>query len=43
MWKTIDFGPNYEVSDLGEVRSKKTKTLKSLRFDRGGYLRVTLS
>lgn len=42
MWKTIDFEPNYEVSDLGEVRSKKTKTLKGLRFDRGGYLRVTL-
>ena len=42
MWKTIDFEPNYEVSDLGEVRNKKTKAVKGLRFDRGGYLRVTL-
>lgn len=42
MWKSICFEPNYEVSDLGEVRSKSTKKVKSLRFDRGGYLRVTL-
>lgn len=42
MWKTIDFEPNYEVSTLGEVRSSKTKLVKSLRSCRGGYLRVTL-
>lgn len=42
MWKTIDFEPNYEVSCEGEVRNKKTKKVKNLRFDRGGYLRVTL-
>lgn len=42
MWKTIDVEPNYEVSDLGEVRNKSTKQIKSLRLDRNGYLRVTL-
>lgn len=42
MWKTIDFEPNYEVSSLGEVRNKVTKAVKGLRYDRGGYLRVTL-
>ena len=42
MWKTIYLEPEYEVSDLGEVRNKTTKVVKKLRFDRGGYLRVTL-
>ena len=42
MWKTIDLEPNYEISDLGEVRNKFTKKVKSLRVDRGGYSRVTL-
>lgn len=42
MWKTIDFEPNYEVSSFGEVRNKFTKVVKKLRYDRGGYLRVTL-
>ena len=42
MWKTIDFEPNYEVSCLGEVRNKVTKKVKSLRYGRNGYLRVTL-
>lgn len=42
MWKTIPFETEYEVSIRGEVRNKTTKHVKSLRFSRGGYLRVTL-
>lgn len=42
MWKTIPFELEYEVSNTGEVRNKTTKHIKSLRFSRGGYLRVTL-
>ena len=42
MWKTIEFEPNYEVSIFGEVRSKITNHVKSLRLNKGGYSRVTL-
>ena len=42
MWKTIEFEPNYEVSVFGEVRSKITGRVKSLRLNRQGYSRVTL-
>jgi len=42
MWKTIHFESEYEVSNKGEVRNKKTKHVKSLRLSRNGYLRVTL-
>lgn len=42
VWITIDEEINYEVSDEGQVRNKETKHVKSLRFDRYGYLRVTL-
>lgn len=42
MWKTIQFEPNYEVSKLGEVRSKITGRIKSLRLNAQGYSRVTL-
>ena len=42
MWKTIEFEPNYEVSVFGEVRSKITGHVKSLRLNRQGYSRVTL-
>lgn len=42
MWKVIQNEPMYEVSDRGEVRSKVTKRLKSLRISKRGYLRVTL-
>lgn len=45
VWKKIKYYPNYEVSDLGNVRrilkSGKTKTLKSV--DNGnGYMRLNL-
>ena len=42
MWKTIQFEPNYEVSDLGEIRNKLTLQVKSLRLNKQGYSRVTL-
>jgi hypothetical protein len=42
IWLTIPFEDQYEVSDLGRVRNKQTKHIKSLRYNKGGYLRVTL-
>lgn len=42
MWKIIPFEPNYEVSNLGEIRNVQTKQIKKLRLERNGYLRVTL-
>ena len=42
MWKTIQCEPNYEVSDLGEIRNKLTLQVKSLRLNNQGYSRVTL-
>ena len=29
MWKTVHLEPEYEVSDLGEVRNKTTKVVKN--------------
>lgn len=45
VWKKIKYYPNYEVSDLGNVRrilkSGKTKTLKSVD-NWNGYMRLNL-
>lgn len=41
-WKIIPFEDNYEVSDKGNVRNRFSGHLKSLRYDKYGYLRVTL-
>lgn len=41
-WKTISYEDAYEVSNEGRVRNKSSKHIKSLRFDRYGYVRVTL-
>ena len=41
-WKTISDEDAYEVSSEGKVRNKSSKHIKSLRFDKYGYLRVTL-
>lgn len=42
IWKTIPFEDSYEVSSKGQVRNIETKHIKSLRFNRSGYTRVTL-
>ena len=41
-YKVIPFEDNYEVSDKGNVRNINTQHVKSLRYDKYGYLRVTL-
>lgn len=41
-YKIIPFEDQYEVSSEGNVRNINTKHVKSLRYDRYGYLRVTL-
>jgi|SRR5690606_9235281 len=43
-WKdVVGYEENYEVSNLGNIRNKKTGRLMSQRLDAYGYLRVTLS
>ena len=41
-WKDIADFDNYEVSDLGRVRNKKTKRILRLVKDSGGYVQVNL-
>lgn len=42
MWKEIHEEQSYEINEIGEVRNKKTKHIKSTRLDKYGYKRVTL-
>ena len=42
LWKVIPFESNYEVSTYGRVRNTSTQQIKSQRFDKYGYKRVTL-
>ena len=42
MWKTIEGFENYEVSDNGKVRSKKTGRVLKNSVAPNGYLRVNL-
>lgn len=42
IWKIIPHEQGYEVSSLGRIRNRITLKIKSLRFDRYGYKRVTL-
>lgn len=42
MWKTINTNPDYEVSEDGQVRNKKTKFILKGIEDKDGYLRVHL-
>ena len=42
MWKQIEDFPNYEVSDLGEVRNIKLDMIMSLHDNGVGYLQVKL-
>ena len=41
-WKIIQKETNYEISSLGNVRNIETQHIKSNRFDKDGYPRVTL-
>ena len=41
-WKICPEYPNYEVSNLGEVRNTKTKKVLSKHQDKDGYFRVGL-
>lgn len=41
-FKVIPFEDNYEVSNKGRVRNRNTLLVKSLRYNKCGYLRVTL-
>lgn len=41
-WKQISYAPNYEVSDLGNVRSLKTKKLLSQKTKKNGYKELCL-
>lgn len=41
-WKIIDFANNYEVSNTGFVRNKKTKYILKGRETLNGYLQVSL-
>lgn len=42
IWKDIDGFPNYEVSNLGRVRNKKTGHIRKLSTDVVGYKSTTL-
>lgn len=41
-WKQIDNFSNYEVSNKGNVRNKKTGKILSQRYDRDGYCHIGL-
>lgn len=41
-WKVIENHPNYEVSNMGEVRNRRTGKLLQPYDDGHGYLRVKL-
>jgi hypothetical protein len=42
IWKTIE-GHNYEVSNFGRIRNKKTKRISKLEIHDGRYYRVKLN
>ena len=41
-WKTISKYPTHEVSNLGNIRSKKTKRIRKLWKDRDGYYQLNI-
>jgi hypothetical protein len=43
VWVNIQGFPNYQVSNYGSVRSLRTNSLLSHRYNGGGYAHVTLS
>ena len=42
IYKTIEGFPNYEASNMGNIRNKKTKRILKAGKDAGDYLRVVL-
>lgn len=42
LWKDVKEFPNYEVSNLGKIRNKNTKQVKTVHLDNDGYEKVTL-
>jgi hypothetical protein len=42
-WKIITNFPNYEVSDLGNIRVKETKYIMKAFTNEAGYLRISIS
>ncbi|MDO4710618.1 MAG: NUMOD4 motif-containing HNH endonuclease [Peptostreptococcaceae bacterium] len=42
IWKTIKQKPNYEVSELGEVRNRKTGRILKISTRKDGYCQVML-
>ena len=42
IWKDVYDFPNYQVSDLGRVRNKRTKNIKKTYLDNDGYEKVSL-
>ena len=34
IWKTITYAPNYEVSNLGNIKNKKTNKLININYER---------
>lgn len=43
IWKDVKDFPSYEVSNLGNVRNKKTKRVLKQYQKKGGYMNVRLS
>ena len=34
IWKTVQYAPNYEISNLGNIKNKKTKRLLTINYER---------
>lgn len=43
MWKTLDFNPAYEISDLGEVRKIENGYCPKFYKDKDGYVSCSLN
>lgn len=43
IWKTIEEYPNYEVSNMGKIRNKKTGRILKGKLDKQGYLQMHIT
>jgi len=41
-WKSLYFNPNYEISNLGRLRNKRTKIIAKGTIDKTGYVIVSV-